>query len=190
MMAVKSRPLSEPQVGVRSWIRRHPVASFIVLAYAITWLAWLPAMLGYRGDLGQVLMMIAQFGPALAALFIFWYTGASIRSWAGSIIRWRVGLWWYAVALGLPVALIGVQGALFALLGYPLDMPSIPGGWSISCPRRSYSLSSPGWAKNPAGAASRCHAWKPAMHRCSRRRSLALSGRCGTCRWSSSTRGS
>ncbi len=84
---------SESQSGVRGWIKRHPVASFFVLAYAITWLVWLPDILGYRGDLGQVLSMIAQFGPALAALFLTCYTGAPIYDWAGRILCWRVGLW-------------------------------------------------------------------------------------------------
>jgi uncharacterized protein len=128
MALFKSKPRGEPQIGMWRWIERRPVASFFALAYAITWVAWLPTILGYRGDLGQVLMMIAQFGPAVAALLLVWYTGASMRSWAGSIIRWRVAPWWYIVALGLPVVLIGVQGALFGgLLGYPLDVSSISG---------------------------------------------------------------
>jgi uncharacterized protein len=118
---------SKTQSSRWAWIRRHPVASFFVLAYAITWLAWLPNILGYQGELGQVLMMIAQFGPAIAALFLAWYSGTSFRSWARSIVRWRVNPWWYIVAIGLPVALIFVQGALFGLLGYPLDISSIPG---------------------------------------------------------------
>jgi membrane protease YdiL (CAAX protease family) len=108
-------------------VKRHPVASFFVLAYAISWLAWLPAMLGYQGGLGQVIMMIAQFGPALAALVFTWYMGASIRGWASSIVRWRVNIRWYVVAVGLPVVLICVQGAVFGLLGYPLDIASVPG---------------------------------------------------------------
>jgi uncharacterized protein len=85
-----------------------------------------PDILGYRGDLGQVLAMIAQFGPALAALVLAWYSGA-LGSWARGIIRWRVRPWWYVVVVGLPVGLISVQGALFGLLGYPLDTASIPG---------------------------------------------------------------
>jgi membrane protease YdiL (CAAX protease family) len=118
---------SEPHSRARGWIIRHPVASFFVLAYAITWLAWLPGILGYRGDLGQVFSMIAQFGPAVAALILIWYTSASMGGWLRGIVRWRVGPRWYAVAIGLPVALIAVQAALFGLLGYPLDMASIPG---------------------------------------------------------------
>jgi hypothetical protein len=60
----------ETRQDIRRWVKRHPVASFFALAYTITWLAWLPAMLGYKGDLGQVLSIIAQFGPAVAALFV------------------------------------------------------------------------------------------------------------------------
>jgi membrane protease YdiL (CAAX protease family) len=112
---------------MRGTVERHPVASFFVVAYTITWLAWLPNVLGYRGGLGQILMMIAQFGPALAALLLVWYTRSSIRDWLRGIVRWRVGPSWYVVALGLPVVLIGVQGTIFGLLGYPLDMASMPG---------------------------------------------------------------
>jgi hypothetical protein len=83
-------------------VKRHPVVSFFLLAYAVSWLAWLPAVLDYRGDLGQVPMMIAQFGPALAALFLTWYSGASMRSWARSIIRWRVGYGGTAWRSGCP----------------------------------------------------------------------------------------
>lgn len=116
----------QSQNGARGWVGSHPVAAFFVLAYAITWFAWLPAMLGYRGDFGQVFMMIAQFGPALAALLIVWYSRAAMGSWARSLVRWRVAPGWYAVALGVPVALISLQGAIFGLLGYPLDLASVP----------------------------------------------------------------
>jgi membrane protease YdiL (CAAX protease family) len=111
----------------RGRVKRHPVASFFVLTYAVSWFAWLPAILGYRGGADTALSMIAQFGPALAALVIVLYTGASIRGWARRIVRWRVSPWWYAVAFGLPAVLMGVQGAVFGLLGYPLDLSSIPG---------------------------------------------------------------
>lgn len=120
-------PKSKPRSAMRRSAKRHPVGSFFVLAYAITWLAWLPAILGYEGELGQILMMIAQFGPAVAAFILVWYTGASVRGWLSGIVRWRMAPWWYAVAVGFPVSLIAVQGAIFGLLGYPLDMASIPG---------------------------------------------------------------
>lgn len=113
--------------GVRGWVVRHPVVSFFALAYATSWLAWLPLALGYAAGLRGELFMVAQFGPALAALAVAWYSGASVRGWARAILRWRVAPWWYAVVLGLPVALIAVQGAVFALAGYPVDLASVPG---------------------------------------------------------------
>jgi membrane protease YdiL (CAAX protease family) len=106
---------------IRGWANRHPVASFFTLAYAISWLGWLPAVLGYRGDLDQILSMIAQFGPAVAALVLAWYSGASVRAWARQIVRWRVAPRWYAIVLGVPVLLIGVQSVVLGLLGTPLD---------------------------------------------------------------------
>jgi hypothetical protein len=47
-----TRPEGKPRGGMRGSAKRHPLASFLVLAYAITWLAWLPDILGYRGYLG------------------------------------------------------------------------------------------------------------------------------------------
>jgi uncharacterized protein len=93
---------------IRGLVKRHPVASYFVLTYAVSWLAWLPAILGYLGGADTALSMIAQFGPALAAFVTVFYTGTSIRSWARQIVRWRVSPRWYVVVFGLPAMLIGV----------------------------------------------------------------------------------
>ena len=53
MTPLKSKLYSEPQIGMRTWITRHPVSSFFVLAYAITRLAWLPDILGYGASLAR-----------------------------------------------------------------------------------------------------------------------------------------
>ena len=55
---------------IRGWVKLHPVASFFVLTYVVSWLAWLPAMLGYQGSADAALSIIAQFGPTLAAFVI------------------------------------------------------------------------------------------------------------------------
>ena len=67
----------ERRQGMRGWVKRHPVASFFVLAYAISWLASVPAALGYG-----FMFFFTQFGPALAALIVTWYSGASVLGWA------------------------------------------------------------------------------------------------------------
>lgn len=112
--------------GVHGWVKVHPVASFFVLTYAISWLAWLPIILGYDG-LNTALSMTAQFSPAVAALLVVLLSGASVRGWVRGIVRWRVSPLWYAVALGLPALLIAVQGTAFGLLGYPINISAVPG---------------------------------------------------------------
>ena len=94
------------RADIRGWASRHPVASFFALAYAISWLGWLPTVLGYRGDLDQNLSMIAQFGPAVAALVLAWCSGASVRAWARQIVRWRASLRWLTAFPGEPVAVV------------------------------------------------------------------------------------
>src|SRR5215203_6208088 len=148
-------------------------------------------MLGYQGSADAALSIIAQFGPTLAAFVIVFYAGASIRGWAVRIVRWRASPRWYAVAFGLPAALIGVQGAVFGLLGYPLDLLSIPGRLVNFLPSAIILALIAGLGEEPGWrgfALPRLQ--RPAMHRYSRRRSLASFGQPGTCRWRSWIRGS
>lgn len=112
----------ERRQGMRGWVKRHPVASFFVLAYAISWLASIPAALGYG-----LMFLFTQFGPTLAALVITWYSGASVLGWARKIVRWRVAPRWYAGAIGLPVLLVGAQVVIFGLLGGPIFPSMLPG---------------------------------------------------------------
>src|SRR3712207_5376026 len=114
-----------PTAGLRGRAVRHSVATFFALAYAISWPAWLLVASGYGG--GGASMMVAQFGPALAGLATVLLTGSSMRGFIRSLVRWRVASWWYAVAVGLPAVLIGVQGVAFGLVGNPLDLSSVPG---------------------------------------------------------------
>lgn len=113
--------------GIRRRVELHPVISFFILAYAISWLAFLLIILDYREGLSQLFFLVAQFGPALAALVVILLSGSSVGRWARAIVRWRVAGWWYAVAIGLPVLFIIVESAVFGLLGNPLDPSRIPG---------------------------------------------------------------
>jgi membrane protease YdiL (CAAX protease family) len=120
-------PHRNTTVTPRRLVARHPVTAFFLLAYAISWLGWLPAVLGYQGGLATPLSLLAQFGPALAALAVTWYSGASVGDWARRIVRWRVAPLWYAVALGLPMLLIAVESVVYVLLGNPYELSVLPG---------------------------------------------------------------
>lgn len=93
-------------------IRRHPMATFLILTYALSW--W--PMLFVDG--------LNPFGPMIAALIVTAVVGgaAAVKALLRKQVQWRVKLRWYAVALGLPIALYGAAVALNVLLGAP--MPS------------------------------------------------------------------
>src|SRR5918998_2162459 len=94
-------------------VRRHPLASFFVLAYALTWplvpLVSVSPLWGFP----------ALFGPALAALVVAALADgrAGVKDLLGRVVRWRVGAGWYAVALGLPAALALAAAGLHLALG-------------------------------------------------------------------------
>lgn len=82
---------------------------FVGLAYAITWLAWLPGILQHKSifSISMPLTLLGGFGPAIAALLTAALTeGRDGLKWLGRrLIAWRVGARWYAAALLLPLTL-------------------------------------------------------------------------------------
>ncbi|MGH8840716.1 MAG: hypothetical protein ACRDVO_15885, partial [Jiangellaceae bacterium] len=109
---------------LRRWVQRHPVIAFVALAYTLSWLTWLPVLLGFGGAAAVV---VGGLGPLVAALVVTRYTGDSVRAWARPIARWRVacpllplraglaavGL--VAAALMEPVTLLMTRGMLVGI---------------------------------------------------------------------------
>jgi len=112
--------------SVRERVGRHPVAAFFVLAYAISWLGFLPSVLGVDEEFGGLNLFVAQFGPAIAGLLVLRYTGGSIREWASRIVRWRVPLRWWLATLAIPIVVFGTTSVGFALLGYQPELSRLP----------------------------------------------------------------
>jgi uncharacterized protein len=107
----------QPDAARKSLLARHPLLFYTLLAYAFSWLAWLPlvlsedgaGLLSFSAPIGFFpSLAIASFGPAFAAFIMTGVTEGreGIRRLLRKIVLWRVGLGWYLFALiGLPVIL-------------------------------------------------------------------------------------
>jgi uncharacterized protein len=120
-------------------LKRYPLLSFYLLAFAFTWSIWLPAAAGTYGLLPfRVPIAIdgaAYFlGPPLAAGLVLY--GA--EGWAGirvlllRLCDWRVGTRWYAFALLWRPAVATAALALMAALG--ARPPALHGPWYLVAP--------------------------------------------------------
>jgi len=99
-----------------AFVKRRPVATFFVLAFALSW--W-PSIL--NAVLGDFLPILAA-GPFLAALIVAGIAEgkSGVKDIVRRIVRWRVGVRWYAVALLLPLAVMGSAAVVNILLGAPI----------------------------------------------------------------------
>src|ERR687898_3053982 len=91
-----------------SLIRRHPLISFFVLAYALSWWSWILYAFGLSPA------PIASFGPFLAALVVLalTYGKAGIGGLLRRMVRWRGGVWGDVPARLLPVGVTPFAAAL------------------------------------------------------------------------------
>src|SRR5215217_9711471 len=92
--------------SVSSVVRRHPIITFFVLTYAIGW--------------GLIPFWTFQAGsPFIAALIVIPLTQgvAGLKELGLRMIRWRVRWYWWAAAIGLPLAVVGLVVVLNVALG-------------------------------------------------------------------------
>jgi membrane protease YdiL (CAAX protease family) len=121
---------------IKAFIKSHPVLSYFVLAFAISWGAILIAVgLGPGGfsPTPQQFQMSVPYavpamilGPGLAGIFMtgLLYGRAGLGEFRSRLLKWRVGARWYAVAL--LTAPFSIMAALLALsLVSPEYLPRI-----------------------------------------------------------------
>lgn len=87
-------------------LRRSPFALYLLLAFGLCWLFWVPrALLSHNPQVPAAVLMTLQilgaFGPAAAALLTVRITGGrqALRRLLAPYGRWRVGAGWYALVL-------------------------------------------------------------------------------------------
>ena len=98
---------------ISAFVKRHRLTTFFILAYALSWWAWILYAFGLFPN------PVASFGPFLAAIVVLALTEgkAGILGLFRRMVRWRVAPGWYAVALLLPAVLAAAATVLNVLLG-------------------------------------------------------------------------
>lgn len=91
-----------------SVIRRHPVVTFFVLAYALTWAGTPWGIFFVPGVLVSAVIVVAVTEGL-----------PGLRAMGSRLIRWRVSWYWYALALAVPLTVKFAALGLNAGLGAP-----------------------------------------------------------------------
>ncbi len=113
-------------MSIRSWVARHELVLFFVLAFLLSWAIW-PLML-----LNPDSAPLVPFGPLLAALIVTALVGGwrGVAALLGQLGRWRVNPRWYVVALIGPFVLTGLAGAAAVVAGAPSPGFAVYSDWS------------------------------------------------------------
>jgi membrane protease YdiL (CAAX protease family) len=104
---------------------RRRALVFLASAFGISWCAWgvlIVLSQSHAAAYGQwpfmTLYVLGGLGPTIAAYVAVWLTrtDAPLREFNRRVLRWRVLPAWYAVAIGLPIALaFGAIGIALSL---------------------------------------------------------------------------
>src|ERR687890_2077373 len=116
-----------------SVVKGHPIITFFVLAYALTWAIESPFVFltdSVTATQGLVLIILASNVPSAVAIVLTAVVlgRGALRMLLGRLLIWRVNPIWYLVVFLGPVALVGGVVGLNALMGGPalsLGMPLV-----------------------------------------------------------------
>jgi membrane protease YdiL (CAAX protease family) len=105
-------------------VKRHPIITFFVLTYVITWAIESPLVFltdSVTATQGLVLVILASNVPSAVAIVLTAVVlgRGALRKLLGRLLIWRISPFWYLVVFLGPVALTGGVVLLNALMGGP-----------------------------------------------------------------------
>src|ERR687890_1223032 len=107
-----------------SLVKRHPIITFFVLTYALSWIIESPLVFlrdSVTYTQGLVLVILASNVPSAVAIVLTATVlgRGALRKLLGRLLIWRVSLFWYLVVFLGPVVLVGGVVLLNTLMGGP-----------------------------------------------------------------------
>lgn len=130
VLASACRATVVPGSGLAAAVRRHPLGSYFLLTYLLSWSYWIPDALSG----GHLSHFPGLLGPMTAAFIVTAVAAgrAGLTDLMRRMARWRVPLRWYAASL-VPLAAALVALAALWLAGHGLpslaqlsEMPGLP----------------------------------------------------------------
>ncbi len=134
--------MHQPANGLTALVRDHPVATYFIVAFAISWTILLaialPSGFPGKGDAMQKVM-----GPAFAGMVLgpivggvgltFFLDGADgLRRLGRTMLVWRVApVYWAAALLVVPGCILLVIGMLTMLVSADFTPGFLTGGWPL-----------------------------------------------------------
>jgi membrane protease YdiL (CAAX protease family) len=97
-------------------VRRHPLVTFFVLAFPLSWYPWILALA--RGTTTGP----NPLGPLVAGLIVtaIVYGRRGVVDFLRRLVRGNVGPQWYLAAFGVPIALCAAAAGITSLTGSPM----------------------------------------------------------------------
>jgi hypothetical protein len=114
-----------------SAVRRHPLITFFVLTYLLSWILWLPLVIlrdTIPAPQGLILTILGSAVPSLLAIVLTASVlgRGALRKLLGRLLIWRVDPRWYLVVVLGPAALAGVMVAFNTFVGGPALSINVP----------------------------------------------------------------
>jgi membrane protease YdiL (CAAX protease family) len=131
---------------VTSLVKRYPLATFFGIAYATSFIG------GYLSErFPSDLWAVFVYGPLIGGFIVTAIDEGrgGLKVWLSRIVRWRVGILWYFVALLLPVLLRAVAYGVNLLLGATSPTAAQVGAWPDVLPQALFILLFIGLAEEP-----------------------------------------
>ncbi len=97
---------------------------YVVGTFSVAWLVWIPLVLAEHGLMAvpiapTLLLFAGTYAPTITAigLTVWRWRGRGLRTLFGQALRWRVGYWWYVIAIVGPALVMGGAVGMHLLLG-------------------------------------------------------------------------
>lgn len=125
--------------SLKQWMQHHPLFSYFFLAYAFSWIVFIPYVLaewGYLKGNYTLFYILHVFGPAIAAIVMTSITTgkAGLRELRQRIRQVRASSKWYLfILLGIPaLVMLGIIVQPGAMAGFKGFAPSLLMSYPIS----------------------------------------------------------